>query len=145
MTYCKQGEIWIYKDERYIILSDDRYNRRMGCCVCMKLVEEVGINSDLHVPIYTRKIDCNLGALMSTICTMEMLSERVCRVSNMSQIREIIHNFSRLFGSMCYMPVFGYSMEEYKREDKPVTPPPVVKKKSNDGGGWIKVKSKRKI
>ena len=61
----------------------------------------------------------------------------------MAQVREILHNFSRLFGSMCYMPVFGYSIEEYKREERSPTPPPVVKK--DDGGGWIKVKGRRKI
>ena len=144
MTYCKQGEIWLEDETRYIVLSDDRYNRRMGRSICMELVDNVGYNSDLYVPVFSRRIQCDLWANMSTICSMERLTERVCRVSNMAQVREILHNFSRLFGSMCYMPVFGYSIEEYKREERAPTPPP-PKVKKDDGGGWIKVKGRRKI
>ena len=43
MTYCKQGEIWLCNEEdcnyKYIVLSDDRSNRRMSGAICMRLVE----------------------------------------------------------------------------------------------------------
>ena len=61
MTYCKQGEIWLCNEEdrnnKYIVLSEDRSNRRMNGAICMRLVEEVGRGSDYLVPIYSRNID----------------------------------------------------------------------------------------
>lgn len=142
MTYCKQGEIWLLDDQKYIILSDDRYNKRLGAAVCMRLVDKTTNTLDRYVPVFSRTIQEELWADTSTICMLDTLQERLCRVSRMRQIREILRNFSRYFGSMCYVPVFGYTPEEYnseKTEVKKKQPP----KKSNDDKGWVTVKYRK--
>ena len=131
MTFCKQGEVWSLETEKYIILSDDRYNRRLGKAVCMKLVSVVNRNSDLYVPIYTRTEEGSLWADVSSITTVNLFEKRICRVTKMEQIREILRSMSKLFGSMCFVPVFGYSPEEYsveKVEKVYVLPKPKKKK-----------------
>ena len=143
MTYCKQGEIWLCNEEdrnnKYIVLSEDRSNRRMNGAICMRLVEEVGRGSDYLVPIYSRNIDGNLWADITTITMKTRLHYRLSRVSKMEQVREILHSFSRLFGDMCYVPVFGYNPLEYVGEVKESTEP--IKKVTNvSEKGWKKVK-----
>ena len=142
MTYCKQGEIWLLDDQKYIILSDDRYNRRLGSAVCMRLVDKTTNSLDRYVPVFSRTIQEELWADTSTICMLNTLQERLCRVSRMRQIREILRNFSRYFGSMCYVPVFGYTPEEYNSE-KPEVKKKRPPKKSNDEKDWITVKYRK--
>ena len=142
MTYCKQGEIWLLDDQKYIILSDDRYNKRLGCAVCMRLVNKTTNSLDRYVPVFSRTIQEELWADTSTICMLNTLQERLCRVSRMRQIREILRNFSRYFGSMCYVPVFGYTPEEYNSE-KPEVKNKQPSKKSNDDKGWVTVKYRK--
>ena len=142
MTYCKQGEIWLCNEEdrnnKYIVLSDDRSNRRMNGAICMRLVEEV-CNSDYLVPIYSRNIEGKLWADITTITIKTRLDYRLSRVSKMEQVREILHSFSRLFGDMCYVPVFGYNPLEYVGEVEKTTE--TVKKVTNViEKGWKKVK-----
>tara|TARA_Y100001970_G_C13615140_1_gene546774 strand:- start:28 stop:501 length:474 start_codon:yes stop_codon:yes gene_type:complete len=144
MTYCKQGEIWLLDDQKYIILSDDRYNKRLGSAVCMRLVNKTTNFLDRYVPVFSRTIQEELWADTSSICMLNTLQERLCRISRMRQIREILRNFSRYFGSMCYVPVFGYTTEEYiseKPEDKKTKTPP--KKTNDDDKGWVTVKYRK--
>ena len=146
MTYCKQGEIWLCNESdgnhKYIILSADINNRRMDGAVCMRLVEEVGRNVRHYVPVYSRNLEGNLWADITTICMKSRLDYRLTRVSKMEQVREILHSFSRLFGDMCYVPVFGYNPSEYSGEVKEVKAK-VKKVVEKDEGGWKKVKKGR--
>jgi len=145
MTYCKQGEVWSLETEKYIILSEDRYNRRLGKAVCMKLVTVVNRNSDLYVPIYTRTVECSLWADVSSITTIDFFEKRICRVTKMEQIREILRSMSKLFGSMCYVPIFGYSPEEYSVEKvEQIELPKPKKKKRPVDEGWTTVSYKKR-
>ena len=146
MTYCKQGEIWLCNESdgnhKYIILSDDRNNRRMEGAICMRLVEDVDKNVENKVPVYSRNLEGNLWADITTICMKKRLHYRLTRVSKMEQVREILHRFSCLFGDMCYVPVFGYNPMEYTGEVKEVKAG-VKKVVEKDGSGWKKVKKGR--
>ena len=147
MTYCKQGEIWFCDENMYIILSDDRYNKRLGCSMCMRVVEglETTRNLDVYVPIYSRSIRDDLWVDVSSICSLRNLEYRVCRVSKMSQVREILHSFSRLFGTMCYVPAFGFHPSEYNTTVEEETVEEVKKPKATTqkDGGWKTVSYKK--
>ena len=84
----------------------------------------------------------NLWADITTICMKSRLDYRLSRVSKMEQVREILRSFSRLFGDMCYVPVFGYNPLEYSGEVKEVKEP-VKKVIDVSDKGWKKVKKGR--